>query len=174
VSSCVLIWDTPDGSRDADALLRQHVEGVSASPTRVDVIEMPPGPLDLPAGHWDEGKAVADGPTSPVPTGIFSAAPTSSCVTAPPAATFAPTRPPATGTPEGTEPRVGVVRGRSTQRRSRASRTFEVHVRSMNDPRPGWTADRALGQLAQGYSVEHVSRLSGYAVPFLRSRLRPS
>ena len=41
----------------------------------------------------------------------------------------------------------------------------------MNDPQPGWTLDRALGRLAQGYAVEQVSRLSGYAVPFLRSQL---
>ncbi len=42
----------------------------------------------------------------------------------------------------------------------------------MNDPNPGWTLNRALDRLAQGYSVEHVSRLSGYAVPFLHAQLR--
>ena len=67
---------------------------------------------------------------------------------------------------------MGVARGGPTHRRTRDSRTLdEVHVRSMNDPQPGWTLDRALGRLAQGYAVEQVSRLSGYAVPFLRSRL---
>ena len=40
----------------------------------------------------------------------------------------------------------------------------------MNDPKPGWTVDRAVGRLAQGYTVEQVSRLSGYAVPFLRAQ----
>ena len=42
----------------------------------------------------------------------------------------------------------------------------------MNEHKPGWTVERAVGRLAQGYSVEHVSRLSGYAVPFLRAQLR--
>ncbi len=42
----------------------------------------------------------------------------------------------------------------------------------MNDPKPGWTVERAMGRLAQGYPVEHVSLLSGYAVPFLRAQLR--
>jgi len=42
----------------------------------------------------------------------------------------------------------------------------------MNDPKPGWTVQRAVGRLAQGYPVEHVSQLSGYAVPFLRAQLR--
>jgi hypothetical protein len=42
----------------------------------------------------------------------------------------------------------------------------------MNEHKPGWTVERAVGRLAQGYSVEHVSRLSGYAAPFLRAQLR--
>ncbi len=42
----------------------------------------------------------------------------------------------------------------------------------MNNPKPGWTLHRALDRLAQGYSVDHVSRLSGYAVPFLHAQLR--
>ena len=119
---------------------------------------------------------MADRPTSPVPTVVFSAASTWSCVAARPAAAPAPApmTPPAAGTPEGTS-RVGVARGGPTHRRTRDSRTLdEVHVRSMNDPQPGWTLDRALGRLAQGYAVEQVSRLSGYAVPFLRSRLHRS
>lgn len=61
--------------------------------------------------------------------------------------------------------------GRAKPRQTRSSQTFPVQIRSMNAPRPGWTVDRAVGQIAQGYTVEQVSRLSGYAVAFLRARL---
>lgn len=47
---------------------------------------------------------------------------------------------------------------------------FPVEVRSLNDPKPGWTLERALDMLEQGYRVERVSALSGYIVPFLKAQ----
>ncbi len=42
----------------------------------------------------------------------------------------------------------------------------------MNDPRPGWNLQRALDLLGDGYTAERVSRLSGFAVPYLEAQLR--
>lgn len=41
----------------------------------------------------------------------------------------------------------------------------------MSAPRPGWTVQRALDRLAQGYSLDRVARLSGYDEPFLLAQL---
>lgn len=42
----------------------------------------------------------------------------------------------------------------------------------MNEPKPGWDLAQALRMLNEGYGPDHVSRLSGYAVPFLETQLR--
>jgi hypothetical protein len=58
---------------------------------------------------------------------------------------------------------------RQSARRLRSSR---VDIRSMNEPKPGWDLNQALRMLHDGYGAEHVSRLSGYAVPFLEAQVR--
>ena len=42
----------------------------------------------------------------------------------------------------------------------------------MNSPLPGWTLDQALDLLDQGYRVERVAELSGYASAFLAAQRR--
>ena len=44
-----------------------------------------------------------------------------------------------------------------------------AHGVSIDGPRPGWTLERALDRLAQGYSMGHVARLSGFGEAFLRA-----
>ena len=114
-------------------------------------------------------------PTSRVPSVVFSA----SSVTTETAATpvvAAPAPIPVTSPTDVVHPSTPATERAAASppkhRQARDSRTFPVKVRSMNDPKPGWTVELAVGRLAQGYSVEHVSRLSGYAVTFLRARLR--
>ncbi len=50
---------------------------------------------------------------------------------------------------------------------TRARQRFPVSIRSMNHPKPGWTLDAALDLLSQGYSAQHVERVSGYAARHL-------
>lgn len=40
----------------------------------------------------------------------------------------------------------------------------------MNDPRPGWTLEQALDLLEQGYAVDRVAQLSGYARAYLAAQ----
>ncbi|MDP9397840.1 MAG: hypothetical protein M3P96_08500 [Actinomycetota bacterium] len=47
-----------------------------------------------------------------------------------------------------------------------------VETRSMNDPRPGWTLEQALDLLQQGYAVDRVAQLSGYAPAYLAAQVR--
>ncbi len=73
------------------------------------------------------------------------------------------------------EPAQVVHAGRMTEqavRQSGRARSSRVEVRSMNQPKLGWDLTQALRMLHEGYGVEHVSRRSGYAVPFLKAQLR--
>jgi hypothetical protein len=62
----------------------------------------------------------------------------------------------------------GGLRAAGARRRG----VFPVQTRSINAPQPGWTLQRALDRLTQGYSVSHVAEQSGYAEPFLRAHLQ--
>ncbi len=46
-----------------------------------------------------------------------------------------------------------------------------VTVRSMSNPRPGWSLPDAVRLAAQGYSLEHVERITGYAVAHVKAQL---
>ena len=50
---------------------------------------------------------------------------------------------------------------------TRGKGAHPVTVRSMNNPKPGWTLEAALDLIAQGYSAEHAERVSGYAARHL-------
>lgn len=116
--------------------------------------------------------------SSPVPLVVFSASSVSTKTAAPSMAASSMAEPSITGTlpaaaaQQPTPVQDAPAASRRKHRPTRHSPTFPVQVRSMNDLKPGWTVERALGRLAQGYSVEHVSRLSGYAARFLRAQLR--
>lgn len=49
-------------------------------------------------------------------------------------------------------------------------RTGPIEVRSLNHPKPGWTATAATELLHQGYSPEQAERMSGFAAAFLRAQ----
>lgn len=132
-----------------------------------------------------EGNPVADRQSaprrrsSPVPLVVFSASSVSVETAAPSVAASSVAEPapvtvtlPAAVAPQSTPAGGATAASRRKHRQTRHSRTFPAQVRSMNEPKPGWTVERAVGRLAQGYSIEHVSRLSGYAVPFLRAQFR--
>jgi len=59
------------------------------------------------------------------------------------------------------------------QQRSRRP-SAPVSVRSMSDPRPGWTLPDAVRLAEQGYSLERVERLTGFAAAHVRGQLAPS
>ena len=115
-------------------------------------------------------------PPSPLPQVVFSDAPAPACTPTPTASAPAsvPVAPPpaSTAPPETGARAAGYGYAASRGLGTREKGTFQVHVRSVNDPKPGWTVERALDQLARGYSIEHVSSLSGYVPPFLHAQLR--
>ena len=124
----------------------------------------------------DQHKDVRRRPPSPLPQVVFSDAPAPACTPTPtaPAPASVPVAPPpaSTAPPETGARAAGYGYAASRGLGTREKGTFQVHVRSVNDPRPGWTVERALDQLARGYSIEHVSSLSGYVPPFLHAQLR--
>ncbi len=44
-------------------------------------------------------------------------------------------------------------------------------VRSMSSPRPGWSLPDAVRLAEQGYSLEHVERLTGFAAAHVKAQL---
>ena len=46
-------------------------------------------------------------------------------------------------------------------------------VRSMSRPRPGWSLPDAVRLAEQGYSLEQVERLTGYAAAHVKAQLAP-
>lgn len=42
-----------------------------------------------------------------------------------------------------------------------------VQVRSINDPKPGWTQENAIDLLRQGYTPAQVARMTGFDETFL-------
>jgi hypothetical protein len=52
------------------------------------------------------------------------------------------------------------------------SRSGPVTVRSMSDPRDGWTLEQALDLVAQGYTLAHVEELTGWHAKQLEAQLR--
>lgn len=42
----------------------------------------------------------------------------------------------------------------------------------MNQPKPGWSEERAVGLVRQGYSPDRIAELSGFAAAFLRAQLQ--
>jgi hypothetical protein len=47
-----------------------------------------------------------------------------------------------------------------------------VEVRSLNKPNDGWTLEKALDLLGQGYQIPHVSHVSGFNAAFLEANSR--
>lgn len=47
-----------------------------------------------------------------------------------------------------------------------------VKIRSMNQPKPGWTEEQAVDQVRQGYSADRIAQLSGFAAAFLRAQVQ--
>jgi hypothetical protein len=47
---------------------------------------------------------------------------------------------------------------------------FPVEVRSLNEPKPGWTIGKALDLLDQGYRVSHVAQVTGFIAPYLEAQ----
>lgn len=41
----------------------------------------------------------------------------------------------------------------------------------MNAPKPGWTEERAIDMVRQGYSPDRIAELSGFAAAYLRAQL---
>jgi hypothetical protein len=60
---------------------------------------------------------------------------------------------------------------RRTRARAAAS---TVTIRSMSSPRPGWTLAAAVRLVREGYRLEQVERLTGYAVAHVRAQLTPA
>ncbi len=56
---------------------------------------------------------------------------------------------------------------RRPARRGRAA----VTVRSMSSPRPGWSLPDAVRLAEQGYNLEHVERLTGFAAAHVKAQL---
>jgi hypothetical protein len=46
-----------------------------------------------------------------------------------------------------------------------------VTVRSMTPSRPGWSLEEAVDLVWQGYTVEHASRVSGWAPRLIEARI---
>jgi hypothetical protein len=46
-----------------------------------------------------------------------------------------------------------------------------VIVRSMSEPRPGWTLEDAVDLVQQGYTVAHAAKVSGWAESVIAARL---
>ncbi len=44
-------------------------------------------------------------------------------------------------------------------------------VRSMSAARPGWSLSDAVRMAEQGYGLEHVERVTGFAVAHVRAQL---
>ena len=47
-----------------------------------------------------------------------------------------------------------------------------VTVRSLSDPRPGWTLGAAIELVSQGYTLEQIERLTGWAATVLAAQLQ--
>lgn len=56
-------------------------------------------------------------------------------------------------------------------KRRRRSSVSPVVVRSMNSPKPGWSEERAVDMVRQGYSPDRIAELSGFAAAYLRAQL---
>lgn len=54
----------------------------------------------------------------------------------------------------------------------RSAPVFPVEVRSLNKPNDGWTLEKALDLLGQGYQIPHVSHVSGFNAAFLEANSR--
>ncbi len=49
-----------------------------------------------------------------------------------------------------------------------------VTVRSMSNPRPGWSLADAVNLVRQGYSVAHAAKVTGWAAPVIEAQLKAS
>jgi hypothetical protein len=69
---------------------------------------------------------------------------------------------------------VGVEMGRRVRLRWQESATpaSQVVVRSLSEPKPGWTLEQALDMVEQGYSLDRVSDVTGFQVAHLRAAAR--
>ena len=52
------------------------------------------------------------------------------------------------------------------------SRSGPVTVRSMSNPRDGWTLEQAVDLVAHGYTPAHVEELTGWHAKQLEAQLR--
>ncbi len=79
--------------------------------------------------------------------------------------------------PEGVAPLGGGVE-LVMRRRARlpaipsTSKSGPVTVRSMSNPRNGWTLEQAVALVAQGYTPTHVEQLTGWHAKQLEAQLR--
>ncbi len=53
---------------------------------------------------------------------------------------------------------------------SRAACRAVVTVRSMSSPRPGWSLPDAVRLAEQGYSLDQVERITGYAAAHVKAQ----
>jgi hypothetical protein len=49
-----------------------------------------------------------------------------------------------------------------------------VTVTTINRPKDGWTGEQAIDLVRQGYTVDRVGKVTGFAPGWLRSQPRPS
>src|SRR5664280_3144878 len=62
---------------------------------------------------------------------------------------------------------------RGTRGRRSAAHWGPVEVRSMSSPRSGWSLQDAVRLVEQGYRLEHVEQVTGFAAAHVRGQLRP-
>ena len=49
-----------------------------------------------------------------------------------------------------------------------------VTVRSMSNPKPGWSLADAVNLVQQGYSIAHAAKVTGWAGPLIEAQLKAS
>lgn len=52
-------------------------------------------------------------------------------------------------------------------------RASPVTVRSLSNPRAGWSLEDSVGLVLEGYTPEHVEKVTGWAASVLAAQVRP-